>query len=117
MQLNDFYQKLGGDYEEVKSRLLTDARIYKYLMKFPASPDFESLQQALAENNWDLAFRFSHNIKGICLNLGLRSLYEPSNALCENLRGGSPKEDCAPMMTLVEEKYKETIAAISELDT
>lgn len=115
MQLNEFYSKVGGNYDEVKSRLMTDDRILRFLQKFPSSDDFDNLKRTLSEKKWDEAFRFSHNLKGICLNLGLVSLYEVSSALCENLRGGLPKEDCSPMMEKVEAKYLDTIKAIKEL--
>lgn len=115
MNLSEFYGKVGGEYEEVKSRLLKDERIVKYLLKFPSSGDYENLQAALVEEKWEDAFRYSHNLKGICMNLGLKFLFEPSSALCENLRGGSPKEDCAPMMAEVEKEFKAVVAAIGEL--
>ena len=115
MLITEFYDKVNGNYDEVKSRLMTDERIIKYLRKFPATGDFENLKAALAEENWELAFRTSHNLKGMCLNLGLTSLFEPSSALCENLRSGSPKEDCAPFMAEVEKKYTETLEAIAQL--
>ena len=115
MTVKEFYEKSQGDYQGVISRLMTEERILKYLRKFPASGDYENLQKALEESDWELAFRSSHNLKGMCLNLGLSGLFEPSSIICENLRGGSPKEDCGPLMAAVTEKWNETIALINEL--
>ena len=115
MNIVEFYNTLGGDYEGVKSRLLTDARIIKFLRKFPAAKDFAELKNSLAVKDWASAFRYSHNLKGNCLNLGLSSLFTPSSNLCENLRSGSPVEDCEPMLAAVETEYQNTINAIAEL--
>ena len=116
MNITEFYNTLGGDYEGVKSRLLTDARILKFLRKFPSAKDFDELKPALAAGDWESAFRYSHNLKGNCLNLGLSNLFEPSCALCENLRGGTPKADCAPLLAAVEVAYRDTVNAIAALD-
>ena len=115
MQIKEFYEKTNGDYEGVMSRLMKEDRVLKYLKKLPAMDDYKNLKDALAAQDWELAFRSSHNLKGMCLNLGLTSLFEPSSNLCENLRDGSPKEDCAPLMEKLAAVYDETIALINEL--
>ena len=115
MNIIEFYNKVGGNYDEVKSRLMTDERIIKFVRKFPDSGDYEALRSALNEKNWNDAFRYSHNLKGMCLNLSLTALFEVSSALCENLRDGSPKQDCEPMMAAVDVKYAELMSAIAGL--
>lgn len=115
MGVKEFYEKFKDDYNEVLSRLLTEERIKKYLKKLPETGDFENLKESLSQEKWDDAFRFSHNLKGMCLNLGLNHLFLPSSTLCENLRGGAPQEDPSAMMEEVERIYKETVTAIEEL--
>lgn len=114
MELSEFYTRVGGDYAEVKSRLMTDDRIRKYLKKFPNTGDYENLQKALSDEAWTDAFRFSHNLKGMCLNLGLMNLFTPSSELCENLRPGYPEKDCTPMMADVTKAFEDTVAVIIE---
>ncbi len=115
MQLTDFYLMVHGDYDEVKGRLMTDERILKYLRKFPCMDDYENLEKALEAGQWQDAFRFSHNLKGMCMNLGLQSLYEPSCELCENLRGGSPAQPCGPLMEAVAAGFSQTTSLIAML--
>lgn len=115
MDLKEFYKKVGGNYDEVMGRLMSEARILKYVKRFPDTEEYATLKSALAEENWEVAFRASHTLKGVCLTLGLGNLCTPSVALCENLRAGSPKEPCGPMMEAVTREYEAALAAIAEL--
>ena len=71
MKLRDFYNEIGGNYDEVIGRLMNEKRIYKYLFKFKDNVDYQGMLDAIEEKNWETAFRFSHNLKGMGLNLGL----------------------------------------------
>ena len=116
MNLEQFYETVGGNLNEVRARLAKDERILKYLRKFVDSPDYDGLVSALEQSNYADAFRFSHNLKGVAANLGLQSLYEVSSALCEELRNGEPKVDVTDMLKAVTEKNKEAKEAIGLLD-
>ena len=116
MKIKEFFEKVEGDFDGAMSRLMKEERIEKFVKKLPKTEDMANLRKALEEKDWETAFRSSHSLKGMALNLGLTKLAEPSCALCENLRGGTPKEDCAPLMEKVEEEYKKHMDAISEID-
>ena len=116
MTLKEFYNEINGSYEEVLGRLMNDKRIYKYLFKFPASDDYKCFKEALAEEKWEEAFRFSHNLKGVCLNLGLGDLTTAAVDVCESLRKGKPEIDISGMLELLAEKYDEIVTKIGELD-
>ena len=116
MTLQEFYEEIHGNYAEVSSRLMNDKRIYKYLYKFKDCSDYSDLMNALAAENWEDAFRFSHNLKGMCLNLSLSALATVSSDLCEEFRNGPPKKDVSSMVADVTSEYEKVLAALAVLD-
>lgn len=114
MSIRECYEMLGGEYEEVLSRLRSEERIKKYVTKFLTDPSFEMLADALAQGDMETAFRGAHTLKGVCQNLGFTRLYRSSCQLTELLR---PKEqvDTGLCFKQVEEDYALTVAAIGLL--
>jgi HPt (histidine-containing phosphotransfer) domain-containing protein len=106
---------MDADYEEVSGRLLNDERIRKYLIKFLDTQDYQNMLYALKNEDYEVAFRMSHNLKGVSLNLGLSGLKTASSALCEELRGGKPKGDITPLLESVGEEYQKVINAVRQL--
>ena len=88
MILEEFYEAVGGSYEDVKRRLLSDRLIMKFFKKFPDDNSYDLLCDSLRQGNMEDAFRAAHTLKGICLNLGFASLYKSTEALAEELRPG-----------------------------
>lgn len=106
---------MESDYEDVKQRLMTDERIKKYLYKFLDSVDFEGLSQNLEAKEYEEAFRYAHNLKGVTANLSLSLLNRSSGILCEALRGGEPKEDISPLLQAVTADYDRVVTAITQM--
>lgn len=75
MTLQEFYDRIGGDYKATISRLPSEALIKKFVLKYPGDPSFNQLKDALAAQDWELAFRASHTLKGVAQNLGMDRLY------------------------------------------
>jgi HPt (histidine-containing phosphotransfer) domain-containing protein len=115
MTVKEGYEQFGGDYEGVTRRLMSDERILKFLLKFKDMPDYQQMMDALKQEDYELAFRLSHNLKGVGLNLGLTGLQKESHDLCEALRGGKPTVDISGMVAAVEEEYNKVIQAINAL--
>lgn len=116
MNLQSFFAVTGGSYDEVLSRLLKEDRVLKYLGKFAESDEYSQLLQALKNEDWELAFRMAHSMKGMCANLGLENLRLSSSDLCEMLRPGKkPEEDYSRQLAQVTKDYEATIFAIKEL--
>lgn len=86
MNINECYQAMGADYEEVFGRLRNEKLIAKFVLKFPDDPSFSQLKNSLAEKNTKEAFR----------------------------TGNLP--DGESMMNAVTKEYERTIAAIVQLD-
>ena len=103
MNLEEFYQGVGGDYSEMLARFQDDQRILKFLRMFLSDDSMQSLSVAVAEGNAETAFRAVHTLKGIALNLGFEELATKCSRMTEALRGKS--EMCDPAL------YKEVLAA------
>lgn len=115
MDFNDFYAEVGGDYNEVISRLGKDDRIIKYLMRFSESDSLSEFDSAFTDRNCEECFRALHSIKGMCLNLGLGNLGNSSSELCEKFRNGLPDEDVSEMILKVKSDFAKTLDSINKL--
>ena len=115
MNINECYQAMGADYEEVFGRLRNERLITKFVLKFPGDPSFSQLQSTLEEKNVEEAFRAAHTLKGVAQNLGFTPLYEATATLTEVLRAGNLPED-DKMMNTVAKEYERTVAAIEQLN-
>lgn len=93
MTIRELYEECGGDFDEVKARLLSEDRVERFLLKILDNKDYEGIVEALNNNKPEDAFRCSHNLKGICLTLGLTEYQKSSSNFCEIFRNGMPSED------------------------
>ena len=105
MTVRDFYTAIDGDYDGTIANLLSEDRMKKYILKFADTNDYENLLSALDEKRYEDAFRFSHNIKGVCLNLGFSVLAKSGSELCEALRGGTPTAEVPALLEQVTADY------------
>ena len=71
MTLQEFYARVGGDYNATLSSLPSEALVKKFILKYPGDPSFAQLKDALTAQDWELAFRASHTLKGVAQNLGM----------------------------------------------
>lgn len=118
MNLKEVYEKTGGDFTDVMSRLMTEERVLKFVRRFPEDPSFNELRAALDSGNTETAFRAAHTIKGIAQNLGFTALYKASDELTEALRPGSEddiKADIPALFSRTSEEYEKVVAAIAEI--
>jgi HPt (histidine-containing phosphotransfer) domain-containing protein len=107
MTAEECYETFGGDYEDVMSRLMTEERVVKYLHKFVNGHSLELLKAALAQEDYELAFREAHNLKGVCANLSFTALGETVSVLTDLLRGQEkPEQDLTPYLKMAEECYQ-----------
>ena len=114
MNVQTFYDKIGGNYSETMGRLMTEERILRFVRKFPADDSFNLLKDALSRASQEEAFRAAHTLKGVAQNLGFTALYEKASAVTEVLRGGSL--NVAALMPDLESVYRLTVESIAALD-
>lgn len=117
MTMENFYQKLGGDYKAVLARIPSEAMVRRFTGAFLKDPSFEELCGAMDVGNRAAAFRAAHTLKGVCANLGLEKLRQSASELTEVLR---PEADAipAPAVSLLDEvkrDYQTAVDTISEM--
>ena len=111
MTLQELYDAIGGDYDDVIKRLRNEQVVKKYVLKFLDDITFDNLVKALREKNVSEAFRAVHTIKGTCQNLSFGRLEKSSVILTEVLRAGDLEGAEAPSER-VREDYILTVGAI-----
>lgn len=113
MTLQECYEAMGGDYQEVISRLRSDRLVQKFVLKFLDDKSFELFCSSMESKNYEEAFRAVHTIKGICQNLGFKRLQKSSSEMSDALRHGwTPEADA--LTGALEEDYTVTANAICE---
>ena len=115
MELKNIYQEFNGNYESVLGRLRTDERIIKYLKKFEEGDINTLITKALDEEDYETAFRESHNLKGICANLNMDALGASASELTEALRGGKPEGNISALVSAMLADYEMTVNAIKKI--
>lgn len=114
MTIEECYEKLGGNYAEVRGRLASASLVERFLGKFLDDQCYETLCLQMEQGNRQEAFRAAHTLKGVCANLGFSALLRSSSALTEALRPESDSipEAAAALMETVRQDYTVTVEAI-----
>ena len=111
MTIKEFYGKIGGDYEGVVKRMMSEARVKKYVKKFPENATFGKLCENMSNEDYENAFLEIHSLKGMSMNIGVPELTEACSELTEALRGG-PKGDVNSLFETVKETYEKIVGLI-----
>ena len=116
MDIRECYISLGGNYDNVLARLVSEERVKRFLLKFPDDKTYFELATATDHLDYEGSFRAAHTLKGICANLGLDRLCSSASALCEYLRpersGERSEGEINSLYATIAEDYKLTVAAI-----
>lgn len=116
MTVKECYEIFGGNYEEVISRLRTDERVTKFLLRVVEDGSYKLLCDSIESGNVDEAFRAAHTLKGVCGNLSITRLGVSSSELTEILREKRViNDELKPLLQRVAEDYELTISAIKQL--
>lgn len=118
MTVKDFYAETGGNYNDALQRLMNDALIYRFLMKFPADESFDMLKTALDHKDLEAAFSAAHTLKGVTLNLAFDRLAGACVILTDALRSQNRAnysfDDFDKMFADVEKEYAAVCTAIEK---
>ncbi len=115
MNVSECLSVLGGDYEVVMGRLMSEDRVKRFLRMFCEDASFNELCSGMETGDYEKAFRAAHTLKGVCSNLGLENLRESVSAITEALRGNI-NNGADALLPQVIEHYNLAIDAISLLD-
>lgn len=113
MTIQECYDFIGGDFEDVKNRLIDEQRVQRFAFKFLDDNNFHTLCEAFEHGDDEMAFRASHTIKGLCANLSFKKLLSSSSALTEALRNGR-QDGAEALFEQVRQDYKETVDALKK---
>ena len=114
MTIQECYQALGGNYDDVVKRLLNFSLVKRFITKFLQDDSFEKLSASIRDGRREEAFRAAHTLKGVCQNLGFGKLLASTEKLTELLR---PETDVVPegaaaLLEEVTRDYAETTTVI-----
>ncbi len=114
MTIRECYEMFGGDYEDVFSRLRTEERIEKFIIRFLDDESYDRLCECIASDDAEGAFRAAHTLKGIAQNFSFTKLYISGEEITEVLRPGSekPDADLKALLENVTRDYEKIINAI-----
>ncbi len=113
MSVKEMFSQIG-DYEEAMSRLMNDDILKRFVVKFLADQSYGGFKEALAEENYPVAFRQIHTLKGVAANLGLTKLMEQASVITELLRDQNP-HDVTKEVELLDQVYADTCKVIREI--
>ena len=107
-----------GNYEEVKSRLMSDRIVEKFIVRFPGDPSYEQLMDAWDQENGEMIFKAAHTLKGVCANLSISGLFEIADQITEAYRPGQEQaqsgEEISDLMAELKLRYEKTVKAIQQ---
>ena len=117
MTVKECYDAIGANFDEIMSRLRTEERVKKFLLKVLNDKSYDLLIKSMEERNMEEAFRAAHTIKGVCQNLSLTCLYQSASELSDVLRDRKDYgEDIEPALEKVKEDYERMIAQIRKVE-
>lgn len=120
MNIKEFYESVidhsGNEYANVMRRLGSERLVNKYLKKMTEDKSFGNLKEAIASGDYKGAFMAAHTIKGICMNLGLKTLTDSSSALTEELRNNPDPTRAEALLKEVEKDYEAVTEGIRSIE-
>ena len=114
MTVQECYEAIGGDYNDIMSRLKTEERVKKFAGMFLKEKCYQTLVQTIEEGNQEEAFRAAHTLKGVCKNMSFTTLFHSSFAITESLRG-SNMDEAKTLLEQVTKDYERTIDGVTKL--
>ena len=114
MTVEEFYNRSGGDYEEIIKRLKAPEKVTRFINMFMKDENYKELQAALEGKDTEAAFKAAHNLKGISANLSFKKLTAAASDITEALRNGE-LEKAIEIMPRVSESYELIAALVGEL--
>ena len=116
MNMEECYNRMGGDYAQVLLRLPSGALVKKFITKFLDDGTYQELCRAMEQGDRELAFRAAHTLKGVCANLGLERLRASAGTLTETLRlqAAAIPSEAAAQLEQIHADYRLTVDTIRE---
>lgn len=111
MTIEQCYQALGGDYDQMVRRVSSPERVGKFLAMFLEDDSFAQLCRILEQGSREEAMQAAITLKGVSGNLSFTRLFDSTSRLAQALRPGE-QTDPAPFLEQVRQDYEQTVRAI-----
>ncbi|MCR5785999.1 MAG: Hpt domain-containing protein [Eubacterium sp.] len=105
MTTEEFYNQIGGSWEEILKRIPLPSKVSKFVNMFLKDTNYSELKAAMEAENTEEAFKAAHNLKGVSGNLALVELTSAASDITEALRAGDMSKAKEIMPTVIE-KYE-----------
>lgn len=106
--MNEILEELKGwgcDIDAAMERFFGNTAFYSScLKKVVTERSFQTLGEALLEQNLKEAFESAHTLKGVLANMSLTPMFRIADGITETLRGGTMDGVMAEYQKLLEEK-------------
>lgn len=116
MDLREFYQDVGGDYENVLGRFGgMEAMVKRFLAKFEQDDSYQKLVEAVGNKDEKAIEAAAHTLKGVCSNLGIDRLQRLSENIMFHARAGKPVNEVPAMLEQVSKEHDLVIEKLHAL--
>ena len=105
MNVKEFYEQIGGNYQKALSIMMNDVLIMRMLTKFFSNNQSEETINAYERGDIHGVFVASHSLKGVAGNLCLTPLLEIASAITEATRN-EEKVNIDKEINELKERYK-----------
>lgn len=114
MTIEQCYEKLGGDFRRVCSRLPGRSFVERFMKRYLEDDSAQQMLLALEKRDTGEAYRYALALKGVAGNLGFENLERAAAELAKTLRdcGGVVSPD---ILTLAEKVRRNHTAAVKIL--
>ncbi|MGN1201578.1 MAG: Hpt domain-containing protein [Candidatus Caccovivens sp.] len=99
MTLEEFYDIVGGNANNILNRLGEESFVKKFIVKFLSDPTFEMLKEDLENKRLDKANFDAHTLKGVCAVLDFVRLKELTEQFVSCLKNHKNYEESWTMLT------------------
>ena len=115
MNLKEFYEAVGGNYDDTVTRLMNESIVKKFVTLFTDDKSYNDFLNDFNNEKYEDAFRDIHTLKGLSLNLGFDTLSNICITVTDALRDGK-MEVTSDMLSKLESAYNMTCENIKKLD-
>lgn len=115
MTVWEFYGSIKGDFNRVIDLFENEEIALGFVKMFLEDDSFYNIHKAIDSNDWKLAFRYAHSLKGVCTNMSFGVFTEQVKLLTEALRNETRLDDWS-IVEEFDEAYYKIIELIKMID-
>lgn len=116
MTIKELYDVIGGNYEDLMTRIPKENMIERFVRKYVDCKEFDKLAEAYEAKDYKRLFETSHNLKGMSANLSFSKINKTITEICEAVRKGEPKIDLSELMATAQKDYELLVNTINQLN-